>query len=61
MDQEKWVVSIGIHDIDALISQKKHLNPTFCRASNFILKKGMNFVHGKNLGFFHDKQGQMGS
>ena len=26
---DKWVVPIGIHDIDALVLRKKHFNPSF--------------------------------
>ena len=30
MDIDKWVVPIGIDDIDVLVLGKKHFNPLFC-------------------------------
>ena len=38
MDKEKLVVLIWIHDIEALVLRKKHLNPRFCQKSKYILK-----------------------
>ena len=43
---DKWVVLIKIHDIDTLVSQKKHFQRSFCLESKFILKMGRtSFVH----------------
>ena len=50
-DNEKWVVLIGIHDIDVLVLGKKAFQP-------FVLLgiKGLNFVRGKDVVSFHDRQ-----
>ena len=51
MGNEKWVVPIGIHDIDGLVLEKKGFQP-------FVLL-GMNetkFIGAKDLVSFRDGQ-----
>ena len=57
--QDKWVVPIGIHNIDALVSQKKHLNPSIGWELIFALKNETNIVRGKHLVSFHEGLRQM--
>ena len=52
MGNEKWVVPIGIHDIDVLVSEKKHFIPS--KILGLIVT---NFVCGKDLVFFLDGNG----
>ena len=40
----QMVVLIGIHDINALVSQKKHLYPSFFLESKFVLKTGRTSI-----------------
>ena len=56
MGNEKWVVPIGIHDIDGLVLEKKGFQP-------FVLL-GMNetkFIGAKDLVSFRDGQREIGS
>ena len=44
-------IPIGMHDIDALVFGKMHFNPSF-----FLGMNKVNFIRGKELVSFFDKQ-----
>ena len=54
--EEKRLARIGIHDIEALVSRKNHFNSSFCWESKFVPKPRMDFICGKNLNSFPDKE-----